>query len=599
MSRQAGLKGKAAATLLIAGMCALSKAHGGAPPACTLVKWAEFPVTMAGTRPLISGSINGVSARFVIDSGAFFSVLGEPAAQKFNLVLRRSPVSISGIAGRLQSHLTDVKDFTVAGLPGGARHGVEFLVNDAIKFGDADGLIGQNVLGISDAEYDLANGLIRIFHTPRCGIQALAYWHGSADVGEVDIDPRTPTMPHIIGTALLDGVRLRVLFDTGASRSLLSRRAAAKAGFHPDGAGVVAQGLGATGWSTIETWTAPFKSLNVGGETIGNIRLLVGEVPDMDYADMLIGADFFLSHRVYIANGQHKLYFTYNGGPVFDLRVRKTASDAPTPSATTSDTDNPDGPADADAFRRRADASAARGDLAGAFRDFDRAIQLAPDNPDNYTERARVHLRAGQTELALRDLDEAVRLSPSDKSAFMRRAQVRLGAKDPAGAQSDFDAAIRLAPTDEDLPLQIATLLQKGNAFDAAIVRYDRWLADFPKSARIAEVFNNRCWARAERGTELDLAMADCNVALRRVQSPDFFNSRALVYLRLGNVDEAINDYKRALHGQPKDASSLYGLGLAEQQKGLRSEAERDIKAAITINTSAADEYKRIGLVVP
>jgi hypothetical protein len=32
---------------------------------------------------------------------------------------------------------------------------------------------------------------------------------------------------------------------------------------------------------------------------------------------MLLGADFFLSHRIFVSNEQHKVYFTYNGGPVF------------------------------------------------------------------------------------------------------------------------------------------------------------------------------------------------------------------------------------------------------------------------------------------
>ena len=33
---------------------------------------------------------------------------------------------------------------------------------------------------------------------------------------------------------------------------------------------------------------------------------------------MLLGAEFFLSHRVSVACGRNKLYFTYNGGPIFN-----------------------------------------------------------------------------------------------------------------------------------------------------------------------------------------------------------------------------------------------------------------------------------------
>jgi len=40
---------------------------------------------------------------------------------------------------------------------------------------------------------------------------------------------------------------------------------------------------------------------------------------DLPDADMLLGSDFFVSHHVFVANSQHKLYVTYNGGPVFNL----------------------------------------------------------------------------------------------------------------------------------------------------------------------------------------------------------------------------------------------------------------------------------------
>ena len=56
---------------------------------------------------------------------------------------------------------------------------------------------------------------------------------------------------------------------------------------------------------------------------------------------MLIGADFFLSHRVYVANSQRKLYFTYNGGPVFNLTAGPAMADnsrapaGPAPSGPT------------------------------------------------------------------------------------------------------------------------------------------------------------------------------------------------------------------------------------------------------------------------
>jgi hypothetical protein len=34
---------------------------------------------------------------------------------------------------------------------------------------------------------------------------------------------------------------------------------------------------------------------------------------------MLVGCDFFLSHRILVLAKEHTMVFTYNGGPVFQL----------------------------------------------------------------------------------------------------------------------------------------------------------------------------------------------------------------------------------------------------------------------------------------
>jgi hypothetical protein len=51
----------------------------------------------------------------------------------------------------------------------------------------------------------------------------------------------------------------------------------------------------------------------------------------------LIGADFFRAHRVYVARGQAKMYFTYLGGPVFQ-NIRQPAAPAPATASPAADT---------------------------------------------------------------------------------------------------------------------------------------------------------------------------------------------------------------------------------------------------------------------
>ena len=42
---------------------------------------------------------------------------------------------------------------------------------------------------------------------------------------------------------------------------------------------------------------------------------------------MILGVDFLRSHRVFIANSQRKVYFTYTGGTVFPKTADKACRD--------------------------------------------------------------------------------------------------------------------------------------------------------------------------------------------------------------------------------------------------------------------------------
>jgi hypothetical protein len=47
---------------------------------------------------------------------------------------------------------------------------------------------------------------------------------------------------------------------------------------------------------------------------------------------MLLGADFLRSHRVLVAHSQRKIYFTYTGGPVFQLNRPAAPGTEPRPA---------------------------------------------------------------------------------------------------------------------------------------------------------------------------------------------------------------------------------------------------------------------------
>jgi len=264
------------------------------------------------------------------------------------------------------------------------------------------------------------------------------------------------------------------------------------------------------------------------------------------------------------------------------------------------DTQAIDAPADAADYARRGAASASRRDYAAAIADFDQAVALAPSDPDIYYQRGMTQWHIGQLELALRDFDHALDLRADDAAALIARGEVRLQTGDVDGAHQDLDRARILARGDVALEFRTAGELIGLEQYADAILWIDSVIAAEPPGTTLGEAFNIRCWARAMLNQELDKALADCNSALD--QNPDdsgALDSRALVYLRQGELDDAIRDYKKSLELQPLRHWTRYGLGLAELKKGLQADGERNIQMAVAGEPGVVDRYKKIGLSPP
>jgi tetratricopeptide (TPR) repeat protein len=168
---------------------------------------------------------------------------------------------------------------------------------------------------------------------------------------------------------------------------------------------------------------ARFDTLDLGGELIKNARLFVGDLSRVSGIDLLLGADFFLSHRMYFSAKQNKLYFTYNGGPVFDLRA-KAYADTSKPIATdTQSASAAETPAlSAADLRRRGAASASRGDFQRAMADFDQAIRLDSSDAENFYERGTAYASTAQLQQAVADFDKHLK-SGRDISVLCWRAE--------------------------------------------------------------------------------------------------------------------------------------------------------------------------------
>jgi tetratricopeptide (TPR) repeat protein len=561
-------------------MLALAAAAGPAAAACKLTKVAELPVTIERSQALIAATINGSDTRLIVDSGAWWSVLTPASAAQFKLRLRPPPYGLvlEGVGGTADMSATTIDHFSLTNIP--IRH-IDFLVGGTDIGGGAAGVLGQNVLEGYDVEYDLAHGMIRMFRPEGCRAAVLTYWSGPQQpYSGMDINWATIQEPHTIGAGFVNGARIRVTFDTGSGVSMLSRAAAARAGIRSDGPGVVDGGVTyGIGRREEKTWIAPVASFKIGEEEIRNTKLRFGDL--VANWDMLLGMDFFLSHRIYVANSQKKLYFTYNGGPVFNLAsTTRQVEPALPPAGPTAETPaaadiGSEEPTDAAGFSRRGMAFAARHDLAHAIADLTRACELAPTEPEYFYQRSLAYRENRQAVLAMADLDETLKRNPEHLDALVAR----------------------VAPKEAQVRLRIGELFTVAGLFPAAVEQFDLWLPSHEEDAQRSEGLAERCWAGALGRQELDKALDDCTAALRLNSAAVLgFNGRGLVWLRFGDLDKSISDYDQALKLPPRNAWALYGRGVDKSRKGLASEAQADFKAATALHPLIAEQARTVGI---
>jgi predicted aspartyl protease len=274
--------------------------------ACSL-KTQPIPVFLdGGLRPVVFAKINGKQARFLLDSGSAVNQISSKfaAAQK----LPEAKVGSTDVATAAQF------EFANASLKN-----VQFAASPSLT--DVDGVIGQTILSQADVEYDLATSSVKLAQAGGCEGVNMAYWAKEGDayaempLQAIDKDPRTYT------EVTINGVKLRAMLASGLPYTMITKKAAEKAGVKTTDPGVKAFQNGTA-------WIGSFSSLKFGDEEIKNQPLEIGDTSDDSY-DVLIGDDFLKAHHLYVANSQKKIYLTYTGKPgtpVFTAHEPKKAA---------------------------------------------------------------------------------------------------------------------------------------------------------------------------------------------------------------------------------------------------------------------------------
>jgi len=309
---------------------ALATAGDSIAASCQLTQVADWPVKLIANHLVVDGAINGRRVGVMLDTGGI-SMIYRSASDRLGLTRHQAQrYRLFGVGGESYVEAALVDEFKVGDL---VRKSWEVMVAGERGAGPSiDVVLGEDVFEQVDVEFDLHHGRVRLFQPKGCEAVALGYW-APQGTSRLDFAPG----PRVLVPVTINGNAVEAEFDSGAGTSILDKATAARVGIGPEtpGASLVGRG-GGVGAHSVEYWIAPVKSFTIGDETIDDTMIAFADLfRDATYTgyfasrlpqkaehmpSMLLGADFLRAHRVLISHSQRRMYFSYEGGPVFQLK---------------------------------------------------------------------------------------------------------------------------------------------------------------------------------------------------------------------------------------------------------------------------------------
>jgi len=241
-----------------------------------------------------------------------------------------------------------------------------------------------------------------------------------------------------------------------------------------------------------------------------------------------------------------------------------------------------------------AKAYAKAGKLELAMADLDQAIALDPAMGAAYYDRALLHFKKGDVDKAIDDYSKAIGILPEFPPAYRERGSALIAKRAFKKAIADFDQAIKLKADYADAFDERGYAYRMLKDFDRAIADYTRALEINPKMY-VTQM--RRCWVRAVANRELDLALSDCDAALKaNAKDKEGYESRAFVYFRKNDMAKALKDCETAIAMDGKLPKALFLRGTIKTRNGDKKGGDADIAAAKLSDPAIVTKFAEYGV---
>ena len=280
--------------------------------ACTVDKKATVPLDVTGGAITVPVNVNGISATFILDTGAQRSVVTEEAVRRLGLARDEwVGTTMKGVGGIESRPNAIPRSLTLGGIPMIRRtlnHDNSLTVGVFPRAraagGVIDGLLGRDFLALFDLDLDVPDRSLTLYDVRDC-VGRFLPWTGHYS----SLPLALSVQDALVVPATLDATPLRALLDTGAGTSLVAAPGLFRLGLQPaaltDDPADQVSGLGPR---TVTMHRHKFRTLVVGGQTTDAPVIWVAPVHLTPIVDMLLGADWLTARRIWISFTTHHLF---------------------------------------------------------------------------------------------------------------------------------------------------------------------------------------------------------------------------------------------------------------------------------------------------
>lgn len=248
----------------------------------------------------------------------------------------------------------------------------------------------------------------------------------------------------------------------------------------------------------------------------------------------------------------------------------------------------------AEVITSRAAGLGAVGLNADAIADLTKAIELERSNVRSLYLRAYYYLELKRYEEALADCNLGLSIAPTDGLFLSLRGEISQASAHHEEALEDLKHAVELKPDLEHVAQKNMGLsLHALNKYNEASRAFIRALAAQPECVE--------CWfslgktlGKLYPGRKAPRQLR--SVSVPRLNTPGVISCRASALRDLGFLDEALEDFTRAIKLNVNAESAYYGRGKVYLKKNLYTEAINDFTRAINLaptSESLANSLKR------